>query len=98
LNYENFFISYRVNPHSTVYKWNLNKIPSGCDQILALAELITACKNQEKTVKLRPDKRKRAKGLLVIFANDLVCSETENSTPAIPAAKTFDISKKNYNT
>lgn len=81
MNYESFFISHKVTPHSTIYKWNLNKVPNGCDQILILAKLITACKREKKSVELRPDKRKRAKGLLVIFANNPPTSATEVAIP-----------------
>lgn len=69
LDYKDYFIKQAINETSVVFKWNLNAIPKGIDQILLLADLIRGCQEENKAVEIRPDKRKRAKGLVVIFAN-----------------------------
>jgi hypothetical protein len=68
-NYKDYFIKQSISEHSVVFKWNLNTIPKGVNQILLLADLIRGCQEENKIVEIRPDKRKRAKGLVVIFAN-----------------------------
>ncbi len=70
MDFNNFFEKTIVSETCISFRWNLNKVPKGCDQILLLAQLITAHSSEDKEIKLRPDKRKRAKGLIVVFVND----------------------------
>jgi hypothetical protein len=70
LDYKDYFEEIKVSDTSVSYRWNLNKVPKGCDQIILLSNLIQHFKNQNKDIKLRPDKRKRAKGLIVVFINE----------------------------
>lgn len=70
LNYKDYFEKIKISNTTISFRWDLNKVPTGCDQILLLAQLINQFKNLNKEIKLRPDKRKRAKGLIVIFIND----------------------------
>lgn len=70
LDYNEYFEKATVSEKTISYRWDLNKVPKGCDQILLLAQLIKTYKEQGKYIKLRPDTRKRAKGLIVVFVND----------------------------
>ena len=70
LDYKNHFDQIKISDTCISYRWNLNDIPNGCDQIILLAQLIQNYKDQGKEIKLRPDQRKRAKGLIVVFIND----------------------------
>ena len=70
LNYTQYFEKTIISETSVSYRWDLNKVPTGCEQITLLAELINHYKNEGKLIKLRPDTRKRAKGLIVVFIND----------------------------
>ena len=70
LDYKNYFDQIEISDTCTSYRWNLNKVPNGCNQIILLAQLIQTYKDQGKEIKLRPDQRKRAKGLIVVFIND----------------------------
>ena len=70
MDYKDYFEQTKISENSTSFRWNLNKVPKGCDQILLLANLIQNFKSQGKDIKLRPDKRKRAKGLIVVFVNE----------------------------
>lgn len=70
MDFNDFFEKTIISDTCYSFRWNLNKVPKGCDQILLLAQLITANSSENKEIKLRPDKRKRAKGLIVVFVND----------------------------
>ncbi len=70
MNYEDYFEKTNISDTSISYRWNLNKVPKGCDQIVLLAKLIQRFRDEDKDVRLRPDKRKRAKGLIVVFINE----------------------------
>ena len=66
--YEDYF--HRTNLESGYYyKWDLNKVPKDYNQILILAQLIQAQLDLNHKVVVRADKRKRAKGLPVVFVN-----------------------------
>lgn len=70
MDYKNYFEEIKISDTTISFRWDLNKVPTGCDQILLLAQLINNYKQKGKEIKLRPDRRKRAKGLIVIFVND----------------------------
>ena len=69
MEFEKYFIKDKVSENSLLFKWNLNNIPKGYKQILLLADLIRHHTSKGYEIKLRPDKRNHAKGLLVIFVN-----------------------------
>jgi hypothetical protein len=55
-----------------IYRWNLNNVPDAVTQILFLNDLILHEMSPEgggRVCKVRPDKRKRAQGLVVVFSN-----------------------------
>ncbi len=69
-NLDHYFTSQQIKTHSTVWRWNLNNTPSqSSKRILIMAQLINYCKSLNQTVVVKPDKRLRAKGLSVLFAN-----------------------------
>jgi len=69
-NFENYFTCERIKKNSFIYRWNLNNTPpSPIDRILIMADLINTCRSANHLINLRPDKRLRAKGLHVLFAN-----------------------------
>ena len=72
LDINDYFTSEKIKNNSFIYRWNLNTTPtSPVERILIMANLITTCQNRGQKVNLRPDKRIRAKGLYVLFANEL---------------------------
>lgn len=52
-----------------IYRWNLNNVPDAVTQILFLNNLILHEMSSGRVCKVRPDKRKRAQGLVVVFSN-----------------------------
>jgi len=70
LDYNDYFEKNVISETCFSFRWDLNKVPKGCDQIILLAQLISHYRSLNKNIKLRPDKRKRAKGLLVVFVNE----------------------------
>lgn len=72
VNFENYFTCDRIKENSFIYRWNLNNTPtSPIDRILIMADLINTCRSANQLINLRPDKRLRAKGLHVLFANQI---------------------------
>ena len=70
INIESYFTRDKIKTNSFIYRWNLNNTPpSAVDRVLIMAELINTCYSTNYAVNLRPDKRLRAKGLYVLFAN-----------------------------
>ena len=69
-NLEEYFTSDQVKPTSIIWRWNLNNTPSEpTKRILILAQLINHCQSLNQKVIVKPDRRVRAKGLCVVFAN-----------------------------
>ena len=68
-SFHDFFQKTQINENAYFYKWDLNKVPKGYNQILLLADLIRYEKNNGYHIKIKPDKRKRAQGLPVLFIN-----------------------------
>ena len=67
-----YFTSSEIKPGSYIWKWDLNNTPpETSSRILIMAQLIRDCQQNNQKVSIRPDKRLRAKGLCVIFANDI---------------------------
>lgn len=67
-----YFTSNEIKPGSYIWKWDLNNTPpETSSRILIMAQLIEDCQQNNQKVFIRPDKRLRAKGLCVIFANDI---------------------------
>lgn len=67
---DEYFTCSQIKNSSTIWRWNLNNTPSDpTKRILILAQLINQCESQNQTVYIKPDKRIRAKGLCVLFAN-----------------------------
>jgi len=66
-----YFTCDQIKPKTRIWKWDLNNTPSKTSsRILILAQLIKDCQQKNQKVLIRPDKRLRARGLCVIFAND----------------------------
>jgi hypothetical protein len=68
-SFHSYFQKTKINENTYFYKWDLNKVPRGYNQILLLADLIKYEKNNGYHIKIKPDKRKRAQGLPVLFIN-----------------------------
>lgn len=69
-NLEEYFTSDQIKSNSTIWRWNLNNTPSqSTKRILILAQLIKQCQDSNQKVIIKPDRRFRAKGLCVVFAN-----------------------------
>ena len=69
-NLEEYFTSDQVKPNSTIWRWNLNNTPTEpSKRILIMAQLIQHCQTLNQKVMVKPDRRLRAKGLCVVFAN-----------------------------
>lgn len=65
----NCFTAAQLPNDGLIYRWNLNNVPEPVSQILYMSELIQYEMSKSREIKIRPDKRKRAQGLLVIFSN-----------------------------
>lgn len=65
----NCFTATQLPNDGLIYRWNLNNVPEPVSQILYMSELIQHEMSNSREIKIRPDKRKRAQGLLVIFSN-----------------------------
>lgn len=75
-NLNDYFSPTQIKNSSTIWRWNLNNTPSDpTKRILIMAALINHCKSNNQTVLVKPDKRVRAKGLCVLFANSKTSSE-----------------------
>lgn len=71
LNFEDYFVCEKIKQSTEIWRWNLNNTPKDpAVRILILAELIKYCQNNGNLVKMRPDKRLRAKGLFALFSNN----------------------------
>ena len=76
INIKDYFSCEKIKNNSFIYRWNLNNTPSSpVERVLIIADLIKTCRERNQIVNLRPDKRVRAKGLYVLFANELTSSE-----------------------
>lgn len=65
----NCFTAAQLPNDGLIYRWNLNNVPEPVSQILYMSEVIQHEMALSREIKIRPDKRKRAQGLLVIFSN-----------------------------
>jgi hypothetical protein len=72
-----FFKKETINEGSWFFKWDLNKVPKDYTQVLILAELIKSQLNSKVEINIKPDKRKRAKGLPVVFVNKVFLTKTD---------------------
>jgi hypothetical protein len=76
LDLDLYFTSQKMKTNSFIWRWNLNNTPSDpAERILIMSELIKKCRHQNQNINLRPDKRIRAKGLYVLFANNIIPPE-----------------------
>ena len=72
---EDCFTCSKIKQNSFLWQWNLNNCPADqVQRVLLMAALINQCHENNQTVRIKPDRRSRAKGLSVIFANELVDS------------------------
>lgn len=58
-----------LSEESLLFCFDLNNVPSSSDQILKLAQLINFLEKENYICSVKQDKRLRANGLLVVFAN-----------------------------
>ena len=65
--FSNFYLT-KIDENTLLYRWDLNNIPNGINQILLLADLIKYCQENGYNPIIKKDKRLRASGLLVVFA------------------------------
>jgi hypothetical protein len=73
----NYFISKQINDQTTIFFFDLNQTISKVDFILALSDLILHQKKLGNKVVIKPDKRKRAIGLYVLFSNSYDYNKTQ---------------------
>jgi hypothetical protein len=75
----NYFISKKINDLTTIFFFDLNQTISKVDFILALSGLILEQKKLGNKVVIKPDKRKRAIGLYVLFSNSHDHNKTQQN-------------------
>lgn len=63
------FSKKQLSENSFLFCFDLNKVPNTSQQIIRLAELIKILESQDYICSVKPDKRLRGSGLLVVFAN-----------------------------